>query len=67
MDFSECAKKPCNCEKNDNKWRQDGGWLTDKNDLPVTAISVGDTRDSGEAAKITLGPLICWGLADPAG
>ena len=46
---------------NDNIWRPDAGWLTDKDYLPVTAISVSDTGSSGEAAKVTLGPLICSG------
>ena len=44
------------------KWRRDGGWLTDKEDLPVTAIHLGDTGDSYEKANVTLGPLTCWGL-----
>ena len=58
----ECAgNKICNCEKNDNVWRQDDGWLTDKEDLPVTAISVSDTGSSIEKATVTLGPLTCWG------
>ena len=54
----------CNCEKNDKVWRQDDGWLTDKEDLPVTAISVSDTGHNKEKARITLGPLTCWGLID---
>ena len=59
----ECAGNViCNCEKNDNEWRQDDGWLIDKEDLPVTAISVRDTGDDNEEAKITLGPLTCWGV-----
>ena len=60
--FSECVDKlPCNCDKNDNVWRQDAGWLTDKDSLPVTAISVSDTQGSSEEAKVTLGLLICSG------
>ena len=52
----------CNCEMNDEQWRQDYGWLTDKEDLPVTAISVSDTGGRSEEAHITLGKLTCWGL-----
>ena len=51
---------------NDNTWRQDDGWLMDKCDLPVTAISVSDTtydesNKHDELAIVTLGPITCWG------
>ena len=42
---------------NDVVWRQDGGWLTDKDFLPVTVISENDSMNTDEE----LGPLICSG------
>lgn len=33
----------CNCDANDDVWRYDEGYLTDKYDLPVTAVHAGDT------------------------
>ena len=53
----------CNCDKNDPTWRQDSGYLTDKNTLPVTELRFGDTGDSslGEKGYHTLGKLQCWG------
>ena len=51
----------CNCDKNDPTWREDSGYLTDKNTLPATELRFGDTGDSGESAYHTLGKLRCWG------
>ena len=54
----------CNCDKNDNTWREDSGYLTDKNTLPVTELRFGDTGtiNSGkhESGYHTLGKLRCW-------
>jgi hypothetical protein len=36
----------CNCDKNDQEWRADSGYLTDKNTLPVTELRFGDTGDT---------------------
>ena len=33
----------CNCDTNDHTWREDSGYLTDKNTLPVTELRFGDT------------------------
>ena len=52
----------CNCQNNDDVWGEDDGWLTDKEDLPVTAIYVFNTGGNDEFAEVTLGPLTCWGL-----
>ena len=56
----------CNCDKNDNTWREDSGFLTDKSKLPVTQLRFGDTgiTDDGidEKAYHTLGKLKCYGL-----
>ena len=51
----------CNCDKNDPTWREDSGYLTDKNTLPVTELRFGDLGDSGESGYHTLGKLRCWG------
>ena len=52
----------CNCDKNDAKWREDSGYLTDKNTLPVTKIRFGDTSNPTveEKGYHTLGKLRCW-------
>ena len=51
----------CNCDKNDNVWREDSGYLTDKNTLPVTELRFGDTGESYELGYHTLGKLRSWG------
>ncbi|CAB4026886.1 Hypothetical predicted protein [Paramuricea clavata] len=59
---NSCAGgKRCNCDKNDSTWRQDSGYLTDKNTLPVTELRFGDTGRSSEKGYHTLGKLRCWG------
>ena len=50
----------CNCDTNDYTWREDSGYLTDKNTLPVTELRFGDTTGI-EAGYHTLGKLRCWG------
>ncbi len=52
----------CNCDKNDYAWREDSGYLTDKNTLPVTELRFGDTSNPpyGETGYHTLGKLRCW-------
>ena len=58
---NSCAGEgKCNCEKNDHTWREDSGYLTDKNTLPVTELRFGDTGYSGEKGYYTLGNLRCW-------
>ena len=54
----------CNCDKNDEAWREDSGYLTDKNTLPVTELRHGDTttyNSVDESGYHTLGKLKCWG------
>jgi hypothetical protein len=60
---NSCATsgKKCNCDNNDNAWREDSGYLTDKNTLPVTELRFGDAGDPGEKGYHTLGRLRCWG------
>ncbi|XP_078614120.1 contactin-associated protein-like 5 [Branchiostoma floridae x Branchiostoma japonicum] len=50
----------CNCAVNNSTWREDSGFLSHKDDLPVTQLRFGDTGDSGEEGYYTLGKLICY-------
>ena len=52
----------CNCDKNDNVWREDSGLLTDKTKLPVKQLRFGDTGGSNQGYH-TLGKLKCYGKA----
>ena len=54
----------CNCDKNDKKWREDGGFLTNKSHLPVKQLRFGDTGDADlkEEGYHTLGKLECYGM-----
>ena len=65
---NSCAdtEKACNCDKNDNIWREDSGLLTDRSTLPVKELRFGDTGvNSGvdEKGYHTLGKLRCYGIA----
>ena len=62
---NSCANpgNSCNCDRNDNVWREDSGLLTDKTRLPVIQLRFGDTGDSGEQGYHTLGKLKCYGIA----
>ncbi|ESO92406.1 hypothetical protein LOTGIDRAFT_80011, partial [Lottia gigantea] len=51
----------CNCDMNDATWREDSGYITFKNDLPVTEFLAGDTEDFNEVGYITVGELMCHG------
>ena len=58
----------CNCDCNDDKWREDSGLLTDKTGLPVKQLRFGDTGyDSSnkfdESGNHTLGKFKCYGTA----
>ena len=61
---NSCAGRwKCNCDANDVTWRQDSGYLTDKNTLPVTELRFGDTSSHvgiNERGYHTLGKLRCW-------
>ena len=52
----------CNCDRNDNVWREDSGLLTDKTKLPVKQLRFGDVN-TGEEGYHTLGKLKCFGIA----
>ena len=63
---SKCAWRTetgCNCDRNDEVWREDSGLLTDKTQLPVIQLRFGDTGDSIEKGYHTLGKLKCYGIA----
>ena len=62
---NSCAnsQRPCNCDKNDNVWREDSGILTDKNHLPVRQMRFSDTTGTFEEGYHTLGKLKCYGIA----
>jgi len=36
--YRQCANGTCNCDINDDVWREDSGFLSYKEDLPVTAL-----------------------------
>jgi hypothetical protein len=57
-----CAESnSCECDKNDNVWREDAGYITDMDKLPISSMSFGDMGDAGEASKVTVGSLECVG------
>ena len=62
---NSCANRNygCNCDSNDNVWREDSGLLTDKTHLPVRQLRFGDTGGSSEKGYHTLGKLKCYGTA----
>ena len=63
-----CANpsEACNCDKNDDVWRDDSGLLTEKSTLPVKELRFGDTGvfdGVDEKGYHTLGKLRCYGIA----
>ena len=53
----------CNCDKEDQVWREDSGLLTDKTKLPVKQLRFGDIGDSySNFGYHTLGKFKCYGL-----
>ena len=65
MNNSCTAKKRCNCDANDQVWREDSGFLTDKTKLPVKQLRFGGTgrRVYNEKSCHTLGKFKCYGAA----
>ena len=62
--MTQTCKKPsevCNCNTNDNVWRYDEGYLTDRVTLPVSKLHFGDTGGRSEKGYHTLGKLTCYG------
>ena len=65
MNNSSAARKRCNCDANDQVWREDSGFLTDKTKLPVKQLRFGDTGHKvyKENGYHTLGKFKCYGTA----
>ena len=63
MTNSCAANGRCNCDANDDVWREDSGLLTDKTKLPVKQLRFGDTGGSNEKGYHTLGKFKCYGTA----
>lgn len=55
------AKYYCNCDADQKQWRRDSGFLSYKDHLPVMQVVVGDTSRPGSEAKLSVGPLRCYG------
>lgn len=53
----------CNCDTNDEEWREDSGLLTNKTHLPVRQLRFGDTNRNKEEGHHTLGKFKCYGIA----
>ena len=45
---------------NDDVWRFDEGYVTEKSRLPITEVRFGDTGSANEEAKHTIGRLECF-------
>ena len=60
-----CAdpKYGCNCDANDQVWREDSGLLTDKTKLPVKRLRFSDTKAKSEKGFHTLGMFKCYDRA----
>lgn len=54
MIYSCAGGGNCNCDKDNQTWIEDSGYLTDKNTLPVTELKFGDTGSSHEKGYYTL-------------
>ena len=55
------TKQKCNCDANDDGvWREDSGFLKEKEYLPITEVRFGDTGDSTEEGYHTIGKLRCY-------
>ena len=57
------SNRGCNCDNNDNEWREDSGFLTNKTKLPVKQLRFGDTGGTKEQGYHTLGKLKCYDIA----
>ncbi|XP_011306844.1 neurexin-4 isoform X1 [Fopius arisanus] len=63
--LGNCADptKWCNCDSGFEGWLEDGGDITEKENLPVRQLRFGDTGTplDEKEGRYTLGPLICEG------
>ena len=53
----------CNCDANDDVWREDSGLLTHKTKLPVKQLFFGDIGHPDEQGYHTLGKFKCYSTA----
>lgn len=55
----------CNCDIGDMQWRNDKGFLTDKDALPVTMVqfSIDQQKGTTQRSTFTLGQLECFGTS----
>uniref|UniRef100_A0AAR2J495 Contactin associated protein-like 5a n=1 Tax=Pygocentrus nattereri TaxID=42514 RepID=A0AAR2J495_PYGNA len=51
----------CNCDADRDSWENDTGFLSYKEDLPVSGIAIGDTSRLNSEAVYSVGPLECSG------
>ncbi|XP_064625649.1 contactin-associated protein-like 2 [Lineus longissimus] len=60
-----CAdpENACNCNSNDEQWRQDDGHIRNKQDLPITSVCIGETGGGPgvEEGYLMIGLLKCSG------
>ena len=47
---------------NDEVWRYDSGLVTEKIRLPLTEVRIGDTGNSNEMMRYTIGPVKCLSM-----
>lgn len=52
--------RKCMCDKNENKWLEDHGYINDTDMLPLRRVKFGDTGSNYEEAYHTVGPLRCY-------
>ena len=55
------TNKPCVCDKNDDTWRQEEGFISGKKAIPITNFRISDNDGSKENSYLTMGPLTCKG------
>ena len=56
----EDPREVCNCDSNSEKMLEDGGFITDKDALPIKEVRYGDVdKSKGERGISTVGPLVC--------
>ena len=54
----------CNCDLNDENWRYDDGYITDKTKLPISAVQFTEETEDPRS-KFTVGRLECFGYHPP--
>ena len=66
LDDCDSSTKKCNCDINDQNWRETAGFLTSGTygmaAFPPKRFYNGDANGSSEWGKLTLGKLMCNGV-----